>query len=436
MAVAVRRKAIVVLLLVLGYLSVQPSAHGLPIFARRYQTSCMTCHEIIPKLNPFGVAFRNNGYRMPGNDEELLKDKDVALGAPDWKKLWPKAVWPTTISSYPPLAVRVMSDVQVRPSQPIHHNFEFPSGVAAYFAGPSGESFSFFGSVFITSQGTIAVDRAYGQFKLFGERPGSNWLSLKFGKIDNRAEPFSSSNRRSTIAHFNAGDYRAIPIDAYAFRDRDSGAELWGAATGPGDRGGLEYAAGVVQGTAARAENNNFKDYYGSVSYKFGGYGVVGPRKGTEALELSDNGSETSVQIGAFGYKGKSVPRVTGVRENPFNREGVKVDVRLRKLHVYGAALRGKDEMLGGALGEVKSSATFAEANYLVLPWVMPFLRYEKTNFSGGRRNIVQWIPGANLAIRANVRFVLEGHLFNRASAEAEARTGVNEAVMRLEFLF
>src|SRR5688572_30206606 len=45
------------------------SVWALPIFARRYQTSCTTCHAIIPKLNPFGMAFRNNGYRIPGNDE-------------------------------------------------------------------------------------------------------------------------------------------------------------------------------------------------------------------------------------------------------------------------------------------------------------------------------------------------------------------------------
>jgi len=180
-----------------------------------------------------------------------------------------------------------MSDAQIRPSQPIHQNFDFPSGVGAYFAGPSGEDFSFFGSLFITTQGTIFVDRAYGQFKLLGERPGANLLTLKFGRIDNRAEPFSSTFRRSTLSYFNASDYRAITTDAYALRDRDAGIELWGAVTGPGNRGGLEYAAGTVQGTAGKAENNNFKDYYGSVSYKFGGYGVVGPRAGTEALQMA-----------------------------------------------------------------------------------------------------------------------------------------------------
>ena len=423
------------LLLVLCYVSTEPAAQALPIFARRYQTACSTCHEIIPKLNPFGVAFRNNGYRMPGSDDQLLKDKDVALGAEEWKKLWPKGIWPTTISSYPPLAVRVMSDAQVRPSQPIHHNFDFPSGLTAYFAGPSGESFSFFGNVFITSQGTISVDRAWGQFKLLGEKPGANLLTLKFGRIDNRAEPFSSTNRRSTLAQFNAADYRSIPTDGYALRDRDAGVELWGAITGPRNRGGLEYAAGMVQGTAGRAENNNFKDYYGTVSYKLGGYGVVGPRDGTEDLEMGHNGTETSVLVGAFGYKGKSIPRITGIREDSFDRAGVKVDLRLKKLNVYAAAIRGNDDMRGGTTSPVKRSATFVEADYLVLPWVMPLVRFEKTNVAG-RRNIVQWIPGVNLAIRANVRFALEGHLFNRINAEASPRTGVNEAVMRLEFLF
>ena len=86
----------------------------LPVFARRYETSCGTCHVVIPKLNPFGVAFRNNGYRIPVNDAKFVKASDVALGAPGWKQLWPKAVWPGAIPGIPPIAVRVMTDVNVR----------------------------------------------------------------------------------------------------------------------------------------------------------------------------------------------------------------------------------------------------------------------------------------------------------------------------------
>src|SRR5262245_25939748 len=51
----------------------------LPIFARRYGTSCTTCHVMPPKLNAFGIAFRNNGYRIPLNEEKFIEAPDVAL---------------------------------------------------------------------------------------------------------------------------------------------------------------------------------------------------------------------------------------------------------------------------------------------------------------------------------------------------------------------
>ena len=43
-------------------------AKAIPAFARKYQTSCTTCHTAFPKLNPFGEAFRRNNYRFPGDD--------------------------------------------------------------------------------------------------------------------------------------------------------------------------------------------------------------------------------------------------------------------------------------------------------------------------------------------------------------------------------
>ncbi|MGH7741296.1 MAG: hypothetical protein ACRENS_04670 [Candidatus Eiseniibacteriota bacterium] len=42
------------------------SAKGLPLFARKNALPCTTCHFAFPRLNAFGMAFRENGYRMPG----------------------------------------------------------------------------------------------------------------------------------------------------------------------------------------------------------------------------------------------------------------------------------------------------------------------------------------------------------------------------------
>ena len=410
---------------------------ALPIFARRYQTSCTTCHVLPPKLNAFGIAFRNNGYRIPLNEEKFVKTPDVALGAPAWKQLWPKAVWPSSIPGMPPVAIRVASDINIRPTTPVNVNFDFPNGITGYFAGPAGDSFSYFGSVFLlASSNQIFLDRAYGQFKLFPESPGQNWLTLKLGRIDTRAEPFSNTFRRTSAQNFGVSDFR-VTAGGFGFRDHDAGVEAWGAVTGPNNRGGLEYAVGLAQGTNGRVENNNFKDYYGTVSYKIGGLGVVGSRTETGEQPITPEGyKETSLQIGGFAYRGKGQPTITGVSEDWLIRSGFKADIWLRDLNVYGAVVFGKDELRGATPRTVDSSSIMAEADYVVLPWVMPTVRFEKTNFSDGRRNVIQTIPGINFLIRANIRVLAEGHFFNRIQAESSNRNGLNEGLIRLEFLF
>ena len=67
-------------------------ARGIPAFARKYGTSCLTCHTIYPKLNPFGEAFRRNGYRFPGVDSDAVKQEQIPLGPDVAKKQFPDAV--------------------------------------------------------------------------------------------------------------------------------------------------------------------------------------------------------------------------------------------------------------------------------------------------------------------------------------------------------
>ena len=87
---------------------------AIPAFARKYQTSCQTCHVAYPKLNAFGEAFRNNGYRFPRGDSDTIEDKPVPLGAPGWKRVWPKGVWPSDIPNLPPVALNVTNTLAIR----------------------------------------------------------------------------------------------------------------------------------------------------------------------------------------------------------------------------------------------------------------------------------------------------------------------------------
>src|SRR5258708_22151670 len=101
------RRVISPLMIVVAVVGTAARADAVPAFARKYRTSCQTCHIMFPKLNAFGEAFRLRGYRMPGETEEMVKDKPISLGAPAYKRLWPEAVWPGEISPSVPLAVNI-----------------------------------------------------------------------------------------------------------------------------------------------------------------------------------------------------------------------------------------------------------------------------------------------------------------------------------------
>ena len=183
--------------------------------------------------------------------------------------------------------------------------------------------------------------------------------------------------------------------------------------------------------------NNNFKDYYGTISYKIGGLGVVGSRTETnEQPNTAEGYKETAVTFGGFVYNGKSQPAITGITEDGLRRSGFKVDAWIKDLNVFGAVVLGQYQLRGGSPRTINSSAIMAEADYRVLPWVMPTFRFEKTNFSDGRRNVVQTVPAVSVLLRANVRVLAEGHFFNRLQAAGTDRAGLNEGLVRLEFLF
>src|ERR1035437_10074092 len=52
----------------LGISSCSP-AFAIPAFARKYGLPCSACHEAWPKLNNFGLTFRDNGYQL-GNERD------------------------------------------------------------------------------------------------------------------------------------------------------------------------------------------------------------------------------------------------------------------------------------------------------------------------------------------------------------------------------
>src|SRR2546422_5524316 len=53
-------------LVALALLSTSSPALALPAFARRFNLACGACHSAVPRLNAFGEAFHENGFKPPG----------------------------------------------------------------------------------------------------------------------------------------------------------------------------------------------------------------------------------------------------------------------------------------------------------------------------------------------------------------------------------
>lgn len=408
------KKILFIILLVSITLLISQRSEAIPYFARKYQTSCSTCHVIIPKLNSFGIAFKNNGYRMPQGEEEMVKETEVKLGSEAYKKVWPKAIWPGGIPGSIPLSMHFMSGAEYAPDEDVKFQFEFPHEVEFMTGGTLGESFSFLGEIAI-EEGGIEVERYHFDWDSIGD---NTLFNLKVGFFEIGAVPFSRFYKKLTLSDYGISNWRAIP-GGFRFRSRQAGIELWGANSGK-KGGGIEWAVGVVNGTGEPMDEDNDKDFYGRIAYKIGGMGLTGAGE-TLTLEQVENWRDNSLKIGAFGYKGKSM-------ESDFNRFGVDFDFYIQDLNLYGAFVRGTDN-----LEEIKltTNAFFVEADYVFYPWLIGVLRYDnaRTENSDILNEIKDVVASAVFAIRANIRVVIEHQHFID-------NTGSSTTKFNLDFLF
>src|SRR5438270_12143815 len=117
----------------LFFLAFPAVSHAIPAFARRYQTSCATCHSDFPKLNEFSKGFKDAGFKCPTDDESFLKVPPVLLGAPAQKELFPKAIWPGTIPGMPPIGLRMNTFFQKTSGNRGRFDALVPPGTVAPF---------------------------------------------------------------------------------------------------------------------------------------------------------------------------------------------------------------------------------------------------------------------------------------------------------------
>lgn len=460
--------SVVVSVVLAGMIVAASDAGAVPAFARKYQTSCQTCHAVFPKLNAFGEAFRLRGYRMPAETEEMVKEKPVSLGAPAYKRLWPKAVWPGEVPSAVPLAVNVkFADVSTSALNAdgsvttVRNDFQFPQEVNLFGAGTLGDHVSYLVEATFSenpdSSVSVALEHARLQFDSpFGPEDA---FHIRIGKFapnlaDGFQEMWISTNAGidSVFAYNPIGPDGGVGLAAgggpqpIAFPDRVRGIEAYGML-----HHRVLWVAGVVNGISPGSngsfDGNNAKDVYARVDYKFGGMGLDGDTGGKPVPEK--NWRDDSLRVGAFVYRGDGshidfpmppAPDTAefNLQDQHFLRTGVYASWYFRDLNVFGAYVHGSDTLQrfdpgsGALLATIEPTydSFFAQADYMVYPWLLAAARFE--TLTPGDRSVASLRTGVlslSALIRANVKAMLE---YQRDLREGENHS--LNAVVRFAF--
>jgi hypothetical protein len=209
-------------------------AAALPLFARDNKVPCTTCHLAFPRLNEFGMAFKQNGYRMPGTK-----------GTSPWEK---ESFPLSLIGNVGAHWLRTDADsgggrrVTTTQSQFRQNWVEF------HTAGTLAEKITFhFDNGFSEDAGVLTTGMAFLQFD---DIAADGKLNVKVGIFDGEI-PYLSDARRTTMAGYLT-----------SWTQDNKGIELNGTASG------WKYAGGVVnsdrtQGKAGSTNLNQLENVYG-----------------------------------------------------------------------------------------------------------------------------------------------------------------------------
>src|ERR1039457_6583138 len=309
------------------------TSYAIPAFSRMYGTSCSTCHVDFPKLNDFGKAFKDAGFKFPKDDESFIKTPPVMLGAPAQKDLWPHTIFPGTIPGLPPIGLRFNQFFQVTSANANNYNtsstspniprtdFE-PGFFSIFMAGNFGSDIAFWVDDDLSVSGANAnggLGDGYLKFVNIGRffKLPTDSLSLRVGQFEPDL-PFSQARSINITpwdiyTEANIGSGQQNVNNVFAIQDAAQGIEL----SGGHQYGGYHYSLAIVNqntsGTSSTAANvsspagffsdSNYKDVYARFSYRFNLEKDPASRHDIQAAGAPGPRDHTSLSLGSFYYE-------------------------------------------------------------------------------------------------------------------------------------
>ncbi len=250
-------------------------SEAMPVFARKYNMSCSTCHAAFPRLNEFGEQFASDNMRLPNWKDTTVSTGDDMLALPD------------TV----PLALRTQAYVQQREATTIDVETGEEISADTDIQAPY--------QIKLLSSAPLSDHITYYFYAIYAEKGGNGEVLVEDAWF--RHDDIFNTNIGMMLGQFQVSDLMFAREVRLTFQDfmvyRMAGLTY--------DRGLLfDYAAGPVDLALGWVNGNGIEENFtiNSPGYKRadhlfdnnGGKAIFG-RVGTDIA---------GVGIGLFGYSG------------------------------------------------------------------------------------------------------------------------------------
>jgi hypothetical protein len=345
-----------------------------------------------PKLNDFGKAFKDAGFKFPTDDDTFLKEAPVMLGAPANKESFPNSVWPGTMPGMPPIGLRYNQFFQVTSNRNRFDTLtapgtvpgvipatDFQAGLFSIFtAGNFGSDIAFWVDDDLSVSGNNSnggLGDAYLKFVNVGRllKLPNDLLSLRAGQFELDL-PFTQA-RGINLSPYdiyqqaNIGARQQNVANQSALANAARGFELSGGHTYSGYHYSVaifdQNTTGVSQGsnqfpfvpsaTASAgggvgfSSDSGIKNVYARASYRFNLESDPKIRKDIQAAGATGPHDHTYLNLGTFYLHGNSLETVPATantffnNREPYYRAGGDFSFNYRTFNLYGLYMVGHD---------------------------------------------------------------------------------------------
>ena len=393
------------LMLIAVMMCLPAPSSAVPVFAGKYGVSCTMCHSNIPRLNDWGLRYRQNGYRLPGreNDEK------------------------TVLESPPPFAMRTSGGYSYEslshvPDEEKTSHFQM-NGLDILSAGLLGSRMGYFAVYTPEIASSRNVEGQTGNLEMASvvfSHIGSPWLNVRAGRFEPAYVAFSVK-RQLSLAPYEIYDYGAP--GGVVLSETQTGIELTG--NGPGFGSGFRfgYAAGCVNGSETNRSDDVPADVYARATC------VIG----------SGEGQTAGQRIGVTGYFGQARPDslLPHYSRQSFYRVGVDASLNVKMVNLAVQYLFGKDnKALWGFADDADFWGGFAELSLMPRTDFVAFGRFDMVSTpSEIEEDVTRITGGARYYFVDNLALHLE---YSRAMLDAKSGDDPRQdsVAARLDFAF